>query len=335
MNILISTGVYPPKIGGPAEYSKNLKNALEMANNKVKIATFGLEDYLPTGIRHFYFLVKILSKVVWADYIIAMDTFSVALPTVFLSKIFRKKIVIRTGGDFLWEGYIERTKKKVLFKDFYTGELNNLTKKEEIIFKLIKWILNGTSRVVFSTEWQRNIFVKAYNLQSDNTCIIENNYDKKVGSSEPSSRLFVASSRDLVLKNISILEDVFSNLSKEHKDSILYTNQEPYNSFVNIIKNCYAVVVVSLSEISPNIILDAIKYNKPFICTKEVGIYDRIKDAGIFVDPLNEEEIENAILKLLDKDEYEKACQKVKGFSFVHTWEEIAQEFLDINNSIK
>jgi len=60
MNLLISTGIYPPKIGGPAQYSKNLKDSLESMGHSVALSTFGLENYLPTGFRHLYFFLKVL-----------------------------------------------------------------------------------------------------------------------------------------------------------------------------------------------------------------------------------------------------------------------------------
>ena len=115
----------------------------------------------------------------------------------------------------------------------------------------------------------------------------------------------------------------------------LFTTTIEFNNLMKKIKNCYAVVLVSLGDISPNMILDSIRYNKPFICTREVGIFDRIKDIGIFVDPLNEKEIEDAILRLLDSENYKQQVEKIKNFSFIHTWEEIAQEFIDLYNSIK
>ena len=83
MNILITTGIYPPKIGGPSEYTKNLKIGLEKAQNQVKIGTFGLEEVLPTGLRHVIFFFKIIPAVIWSDRIFIIDTFSVAFPTVF------------------------------------------------------------------------------------------------------------------------------------------------------------------------------------------------------------------------------------------------------------
>lgn len=335
MKILISTGIYPPKIGGPSEYSKNLKNALEMAQNRVKIATFGLEEYLPTGVRHMYYLAKILPKILWSDFVISMDTFSVALPTILACKILNKKNIIRTGGDFLWEQYVERTKKKVLFRNFYTSEKNNFSVKEKIIFNLTRWTLQNTDCVAFSTEWQRSIFISAYNLDKSKTKIIENYYGEKEDSFNARSKEFVASTRVLVWKNLDLLKSAFAEIKNSHSGITLYTENEKYEDFMIRMKNAYAVILVSLGDISPNMILDALRLNKPFICTKEVGIYERIKDLGIFVDPLNKDEIKSAIARLLDEEEYKIIQEKIRNFTFVHSWQDIASEFISLNNLIK
>lgn len=132
-------------------------------------------------------------------------------------------------------------------------------------------------------------------------------------------------------KNLDMLEEVFVGL-----DSVkLFLETLPFPEFMNKIQYSYAVILISLGDISPNMILDAIRYNRPFICTKEVGIYNRIKDAGIFVDPLSQAEIKHAVLSLLDSHNYQIAQQKVRQFSFIHTWEEIADEFLTVYGSLK
>ncbi len=329
-HILISTGIYPPKIGGPAQYAKNLKEAFEKINYTVAVKTFSFEDHLPSGLRHLFFLVKIVPEVLKSDVVFILDTFSAGLPTVFACKLLGRKSVIRTGGDFLWEQYVERTGRKVLLSNFYQTEIGNFSLKDKAVFRLIKWTLRNTSRVIFSTEWQRDIFIGAYGLKKEKTFIVENYYGPKEESFEPGSRLFIASSRELVLKNTGLLKNIFNKIKKQHGGVNLFTDKLPFPDFVQKIKNSYAVIQISLGDISPNLILDAIRFNKPFICTKEIGILERIKDVGIFVDPLNEKEIEEAVLKMLNKDEYEKAVEKVKNFSFLHTWDDIASEFLEV-----
>ncbi len=113
MRILIATGIYPPAIGGPAQYAKGLEDALREQGHTVIVKAYGKREHgLPIGIRHIYFALRCLWSFLRANKIIVLDTFSVALPIAMLHFVFRKKFIIRTGGDFLWENYVERTKKK-------------------------------------------------------------------------------------------------------------------------------------------------------------------------------------------------------------------------------
>ena len=334
MNILITTGIYPPKIGGPAQYAKNLKETFEKMGHNVSVRTFLFENYLPSGLRHIFFFFKIIPVFIKADVVFTLDTYSAGFPTVFSSKIFFKKCVIRTGGDFLWEQYVERTGKKVLLRNFYEQEKSNFLLKEKIIFIVTKWTLLNASKVIFSTEWQRDIFIKAYGLEKEKTSIVENYYGPKEGDLEPKSKFFVASSRNLKWKNIEILKNIFNKIKSQHPNIELFTDNVPFPEFMEKIKNCYAVIQVSLGDISPNLILDAIRHNRPFICTREIGILPRIKDVGIFIDPTNEKEIEQAVLDILDKSNYEKAREKVRQFSFIHTWNNIAEEFINVYKNL-
>ena len=57
--ILIVTGIYPPQIGGPAQYAKNLAEALTEGGDEVKVKTYGWEKRLPATWRHLFFFFKI------------------------------------------------------------------------------------------------------------------------------------------------------------------------------------------------------------------------------------------------------------------------------------
>lgn len=334
MKIIITTGIYPPKIGGPAQYAKNLEIELNKLGHSVIVKTFTIENYLPTGIRHLFFFIKILPSFFLCDYVISLDTYSVGFPTVLASKIFLKKSVIRTGGDFLWEGYVERTKKKVFLREFYDNEIKNFNLKEKIIFNITKWTLHNVKGLVFSTNWQREIFLRAYELNLKNIFVVENYFGQKEKSFDPEDFVFVASTRYLTWKNLDVLRRVFDNLQKNNSKIRLESRNVNYEKFMEIISRGYAVILVSLGDISPNMILDAIRMNKPFVCTKEVGIYDRIKDIGIYVDPLNEREIEEAVMRLIDPKEYQEQKEKIKNFNFTHTWSEISSEFIEIYKKI-
>ncbi len=335
LNILIATGIYPPDLGGPAEYAKNIETEFRKMGNMVFVKAFGFEKKLPTGLRHIWYLFRLLPIVRKVDLIIALDTFSVALPTVIVAKIFKKKVIIRTGGDFLWESYVERTGEKVLLTRFYETRKSNFNLKEKVVFWLTKFVLHSVSAIVFSTTWQRDIFVPAYKLDKRKNFIIENFYGQKVSfpkkaEQNNTSKIFVSATRPIKFKNNELLKEAFVEAKRFDKYIILDTEPVPHKEFLEKIANSYAVVLPSFGEISPNMILDAISAGTPFIVTRECGIYDRIKDIAIFVDPLNKEDIRDKIIYLANENIYKAQKRAVESFSFTHSWGQICREFLSV-----
>ena len=325
MRILIATGIYPPAVGGPSQYAKNVKTEWEKKGYRVKVRTFQFEYYLPPGFRHFFYFLKIIPEVLWCDFIFVLDTFSVGWPATCAAKLFGKKVIIRTGGDFLWEGYVERSKEPVLLRDFYQTTQKTWSKKERLIFRMTKWTLHHTDALIFSTKWQRDIWYRPYNLEKIKLFFVENYYGLKEESFKPKDKEFIASTRPLVWKNLDVLKEVGVKIHLENS---------PYKEFMDKLAHAYAVILVSLGDISPNLILDAIRYNKPFIITEENGLMDRIRDIAIIVNPKNPSDIKNKVLWLYEKDNYDNQVKKIKNFNFLHTWKEITDEIIDIWKTI-
>ncbi|MEK7088007.1 MAG: hypothetical protein AAB891_01865, partial [Patescibacteria group bacterium] len=146
MRILIATGIYPPDIGGPAEYARGVETAWRKAGHAVKALAFRFERKLPTGIRHLYYFLRVLLSLRGVDFVFSPDTFSAALPALCAAKLVRKKILIRTGGDFLWEQYVERTGDLALLRDFYATRLQRLSGKERLIFALLRFLFRHADR---------------------------------------------------------------------------------------------------------------------------------------------------------------------------------------------
>lgn len=335
MRILIATGIYPPELGGPALYAENLEKAWSKAGHEVSVKVFSRFSSLPTGFRHLAYFFHILPAARKADFIFVLDTFSAALPSIWAAKFFNKKVILRTGGDFLWEAYVERTGDLVLLKDFYKKRLSKLSPKEKRIFKLIKYVLKNTAGLVWSTEWQKEIFSEPYELKGQNHFIVENYYGPKLHSEEPESKNFLAASRKLKWKNIPALERVFEEREVKNSGAILDTKALPHEDYLAKLQRSYAVIIASLGDISPNTILDSIRCNKPFILTAENGLFPRIKDIGLYADPLSRESIKEKVLWLLNPDNYAQEKAKIEAFTFIHTWEEMAEEYLAIYNTLK
>ena len=358
MKILIATGIYPPDIGGPAQYARGVEEAWKKEGYKVKVLAFSavcrtgvLNWRLPTGIRHLYYFLRVVfslsgvdpvrsregsqraSASNGVDFVFSPDTFSAALPALFACKLFGKKLIIRTGGDFLWEQYVERTGDLVLLRDFYTTRLSRLTKKERAIFSLLRFLFRHAHATIFSTAWQLDIFQKPYCLNLKKCFIVENYYGVHERQSHADvlknnsiEKVFVGGTRPLRWKNIARVEKAFVKAREKGLPISLQLQTGSHGKFLMDIQSSYAVILASLGDVSPNTILDAIQFGKPFILTRETGLYEKLKDIGVWVDPEDVDDIAEKIAWLSDEKNYEAQCAKVRAFTFTHSYEQIADE---------
>lgn len=330
MKILITTGIFPPDIGGPAQYAKNLAEAFRQLDHEVTVKIYKLEKRLPTGLRHLYFFLKIWPAIWRADFILALDTFSVGLPTVAAGRLWGKKVIIRTGGDFLWEGYVERTGDLVLLSGFYQISLGKLSLKEKIILKLTRWTLHHVTKLVFSTDWQRQIWREPYQLDLAKTAIIENYYGPKEPSQESKQKNFIFAGRSLKLKNLERLEVAFAEAKKINPEIILEKVNLPHAELMKKIAGAYAVIIPSVSEVSPNLVLEAIKFNKPVIATTDCGLRDRLGSSAVWVEVLLVEDLVAKIIWLAGGSHYQEQVIRLRDFNFQHSWGQIVAELLTL-----
>ncbi len=103
MKLLITTGVYPPEIGGPATYTKMLEETLPAHGFVITVLPFSTVRHLPKIIRHVTYFFTCLLKARGVDAIFAQDPVSVGLPSMIVAKLLGKKFFLRLGGDYAWE----------------------------------------------------------------------------------------------------------------------------------------------------------------------------------------------------------------------------------------
>ncbi len=338
LRFFIATGIYPPDIGGPAQYAKQLTESLRQQGYPTEVASFTFEKKMPTGIRHLFYFFKIIPQIIRADVVIGLDTFSAALPAMFAARLFRRPFMVRTGGDFLWEGYVERTGHLILLKDFYgriEGNLELLSLKEKEIFRGIRMLFAGADAIVWSTNWQRDIFARPYGISVEKSFIVENAYGQRLSPRPvPEKKVFFAATRPLKWKNADRLRIAFEHAKTKVPDIELALDIVPDHQFLEALRASYAVILPSLGDISPNTIMNAIRCGVPFIVTRETGIYERIKECAIFVDPENTDDIERAIIWLSDPHNYAEQSRKVAAFAFTRTYDDIAADMVRIARTI-
>ena len=147
MRILIATGLSPADVGGPAQYGERLSEEFQKLGHSTKIAQYGSIESA---------LFSILPKILWADTVLALDTFSVGVPSILWARLLGKRVTVRIGGDFLWESYVQRTGEEITLNQF-NSNIPKLNLKERIIFFFTKILTRFASQLAFNTKWQRDI----------------------------------------------------------------------------------------------------------------------------------------------------------------------------------
>ncbi len=366
MRIALATGIFPPDIGGPALYSRKLAEEFSAAGNKVLILTygkkfshtdkyriFGVSRSWPYGLRQFmYFAGLILNRGDY-DVILAFDSLGAGLPAVLAGKLLNKKVAIRMGGDFLWEKFIESGSGSVTMEEFYK---KNLQKNYPVLFRLIRYALRNSSRVIFTTDFQRDIFIPHYGLEDDRVVVISNAFVKEPGiisGQDGDRKTILWAGRFIKLKNLPFLIDVFRRLSagkrnltlrligdgpekeavrrlaesEDLKGRVLISDSMEEGVLSEEINRAYFCVLPSLSEVSPNFALKCLGLNKPVVITQETGIKKEFPGL-MYSDPKNKESFYQSMLRLLDDNSYDNYKKFILNLKTEKTWTDLSGEYL-------
>lgn len=365
--ILIATGIFPPDIGGPAIYAQKLADEFSNEGIGVKVVTYGadfkenskygicgISRNWPMGLRQLMYFWKILFLAKKSEAILALDSLGAGLPAVLAGKIFRKKTIVRMGGDFLWEKYVESGGERVTMAEFYGRKLN---RKYPLLNYLITLVLGLADYTAFTTNFQKNLFIAHYGIPEGRSVVVSNVFEKGEGGTvyqrSGGFKTILWAGRFIKLKNLNLLLRVFKQLLERDKNlllelagdgpelqkikmesekleisgKVLFPGPLSRNALAEEIKKSYFCVLPSLSDISPNFILECLSLNKAVILTRETGIKDQFPGL-LYIDPQNESDLLEAALKLLNAGEYGNYQKFIFGIRYRKTWPDLAEEYL-------
>ena len=364
-DICLATGIYPPDIGGPAVYVPSLAKELISLGHTVSVLTYSNVDSdsddkeqeyslkrIKRGntvinyIRYFFALLKITKG---KDIIYTFDTMSAGLPTMFVSFIRRIPYVVRVGGDFIWERYIGAAKDPVSLREFYAKQLYT---QDKFRFFLINRVLSRAKKLMFTTQFQLDLFEPVYRFKKKNVTIINNpipNIEENI-IHEKKNNTIVFPCRFIEKSNLFRLMDAFdSSINPDNftlvlvgdgpikKDVIAYAMTKKYSKHIDIrdrisrkgvwklFADSHAFICPSITDISPNSVMDAIAIGIPFAVTKETG-YDWLSTYAYCFDPMSVEDITKAFNALMNEETYQKMKQKEHAIFYNQTMSKIAKD---------
>ena len=356
MKIVLATGIYPPDVGGPATYVYELAKELTKRGEEVIVVTYGKESE-STDSWKIVHVEKSLPFIRWviyaqalrmhgkdADIVYAFSSVSCGVPLI-IAQLKNPIKLLRLGGDFFWERYTDRGGRKSL-RDWYASK--------PFSRRLMQWILSRFNHVIFSTEFQKEIYEEHYKKLLEHS-VLENavppTWNPHAHKIRDPFRLLVMS-RFVRFKNLNSLvraipllpKDIFLTIvgegpCKVELSSLVKTLKiDGRVAFATPIQgddkkqlfNMHEVLVIpSLTDISPNAALEAVSTGLPVLLTKETGLSDYLTSGMTLEDMQTPEQIADAVKNL-------KANYPVYTVSEPHprTWETVTDESTTLFKSL-
>ena len=358
MKILIATGIYPPDIGGPATYSKLLFDELPPKGVKVSVLSFGEVRKLPKIIRHIVYFFKLLAQSSGADIIFAQDTVSVGFPSLWASKILRKRFFVRVPGDHAWEQSTQRFRITDSIDEFQDKKYDW---RVEILRKIQKMTVNGADTVITPSHYFKQLVSKWVRNPGKVFCIY-NGIDLSVisktsGVYEP--KTIISAGRLVPWKGFPVLivmmrslpewklfiagdgpmrkELENSAIQKGVNERVFFLGQIPRKELIQKIQNSEVFVLNTSFESFSFQVVEAMAAGTPVVTTN-IGNLSEIIDngkSGILITPNNEKTLIHSIKHLSSNKIFRdrtiiEAQKKSQQFSIENTVDNLLKLFFKI-----
>ena len=356
MKIVLATGIYPPEIGGPATYVHALAEDLSKKNVNVTVITFGVPDQAENW--QVINISKLLPILRWisyalafrthgkdADAVIAFSSVSAGVP-LFLARLKKPKKILRLGGDFFWERYTDRGGMKSL-REWYTSKPR--------VQWIMQNILSTFNHIIFSTRFQEEIYEKCYSPLPSHS-VIENALPKKTPrlhyKHNPFRLLFMG--RFVGFKNLQVLLESMRMLPNtvltlvgsgpiEHTlekmvsrleigDRVTFAAPVHGQAKEFLFENHDLLIIPSITEISPNVALEARAAGLPVLLTKETGLSEGLIHGMAIRDLSTPEKIYESIKDI--QQNYERIATGSSSPLLQRDWNVVADEWIRLLSSL-
>ncbi len=314
MKILITVGIYPPDIGGPASFVPKIANLLSQNNYEVTVICLSdnsLQDNETYKVKRVLRNQNLLIR--WLKTIIlivfngrnAECIFVNGLPMEsYIANIFlRKKIVRKIVGDWAWE----RGRNKGLIEDsFDEFQLNSHNLHLEIAKFSRGWTATKADIVITPSRHLSNV-VKNWGVKEDRlkviyngTRITNNEFSKSnnkiiklitVGRLAPWKNVNTIIEAVHLLKNQDLKINLIivgsgpedSDLKKQVNNlnltnEVIFTGQKKYSDIKEYYKSADIYIQASGYEGLPHVLLEAINFDLAIISTPIGGTNEILQD---------------------------------------------------------
>ena len=352
MDILITVGIFPPDIGGPASFVPKIAKYLINKGHNVKIICLSDKEHLtykddinvirinrssPIIFRWLKTIVKIYSNSKKSDLIFVNG---LGTETTIANLFIRKKVIRKIVGDPVWERVYNKNLIDESFDDF---QENNHGLSISLQKMIRNWSINKSNLIITPSQhlknfidkigFDKNIFVinNGVNIEQHNKVVLENNIIQLLVV----SRLVSQKNIDSIIKAVKVMENenIILNIvgdGSEINNLKLLVKKYELDKKINFIgkientklneylKNADIFIQASNYEGLPHSILEAMNFEIPILST-DVGGCSVLLNKGergyIIPMPVSEVEISEGIRTIINnKNEAKSKARLAKNY---------------------
>ncbi len=346
MRLLITTGIFPPDIGGPATYVPTIAKALTERGHTVTVLTTSEPEHLrwDDSIHPFPVIRMNRRQKIWKrlpNYVAqilrygrtadVIYTNGIYFETAIANKFLRKPLVMKIVGDEAWERSVRKGWTKDRFEDF---QHNRQSWQAELFKRLRSWYVKQADKVIVPSRYLAR-WVARWGIPEERIVVIYNAVEPldgvkpfpvslktsikaiTVGRLVPWKRidqlleaLFQVPGLGLVVvgdgPERSRLEALAKRLSVSER--VYFAGSQSKLETLMLMAACDFFVLNSTYEGLPHVVLEAMALGLPVVATAVGGIPEVVKDGetGILVPPEGDGLIE-ALRRLVEDPKGRKA----------------------------
>jgi glycosyltransferase involved in cell wall biosynthesis len=352
MNILITVGIFPPDIGGPASFVPKISNFLVENGHNVKIICLSevgnnhIEDNLDVirirrsnslPIRWLKTIYQIVKNGRNSDLIFVNG---LGVESAIAALMLKKKLIRKIVGDPVWERAYNQKKTSESFDEFQNNKHSFLIEVQKL---LRNWSVNSAEVVITPSDHLKNFVselgfnneILKINNGVDITDIKRTNVHKADINLLIISRLVIQKNINIVIeamelldnKNVKLsiigeggefnkLEGVIHELNLQNRVQLL--GKIDNNKISQFLLTADIFIQASDYEGLPHSVLEAINYEIPILSTEVGGCKDLLNDGERgFIIPIPPDKkiiAENIIYIINNQDEATKRADAAKEF---------------------
>jgi len=315
MKIVLATPIYPPEIGGPATYVRELATRLAKAEQVtivaladvgevvegVKLVLISKKSGLLSRLTAFFF--ALLKEAKGANVIYVQNAVAAGLPAVLVGALLKKPVVLKFVGDEAWERATQAGKTQKSLEQFLAAPEGGV--KTSIFIAIQKFVLTHASVVVPPSQFLGEILTTYYGVSSEKVLVNYNAFEDAIPAETPKthtshqilsvSRLVSWKRVDGIINAFKILKNTFSDatlviagagpeeasLKKLAKDtgldnSIRFVGRLSHEATQTLERESEVMVLNSTYEGLPHIVLEGFAARTPVVATDIPGTREAV-----------------------------------------------------------